>query len=124
MKRLSARHGTTVLSVPTEGKKEASEDNRNWDGRTEEREGTDFFERRSGGNGEKKGAVVTTSSNFYCQNVAEKESVREQRGGGEGVGGRRKLLSVKASQVFRARHSIVFPRPAAADPINRRRISG
>lgn len=52
MKRLSARHGTTVLSVPTEGKKEASEDNRNWDGRTEEREGTDFFERRSGGNGE------------------------------------------------------------------------
>lgn len=46
------------------------------------------------------------------------------KGGGEGVGGRRKLLSVKASQVFRARHSIVFPRPAAADPINRRRISG
>lgn len=67
--------------------------------------GNRFFERRKR-RGSKKGAVVTTSSNFYCQNVAEKESVREQRGG---VGGQRKLLAVKASQVFRARHSIVFP---------------
>lgn len=50
----------------------------------EEREETDFFEKgENGGSGVagRKEPVVTTPSNFYCRNVAEKESIPGNKGG-------------------------------------------